>query len=365
MLLFVFLTVYLLTLALQVFVPYIVRETIIFGVTAPEQNVKHPALRNMKKHYAQVVGISGVLFLMIMIVSYYYLAPSEFMQGILLLGCLFAMLAVSMTLYWINHQKVLKLKREEQWGLNIKQVRTVDVTARSRDEMLPWPFYVVPFGVTVFLIIFTILHYDQIPDHIAVHWGPSGEADSWRSKTYFTAISMPLVMLMMQCMMWGIVDSIKRSAIKMAVNRKEESLEDQLKSRKYMSWNIMFLSYALTILFTVLQLSNIYPSMTSGNRLLPIFILFLCLVLGSVLIYAWKKRKLRVTYEDNVVAEVMDVDEDRYWKGGLIYVNRQDPSVFVEKRFGIGWTMNFANPRGYIVIGLPLLILLLISFFSL
>ena len=365
MLLFVFLTVYLLTLALQVFVPYIVRETIIFGVTIPEQNVKHPALRNMKKHYAQIVGISGILFLMIMIASYYYLAPSEFMQGILLLGCLFAMLAVSVTLYWINHQKVLKLKREEQWGLNIKQVRAVDLMARSRDEILPWPFYVVPFGVTAFLIIFTILHYDQIPDHIAVHWGPSGEADSWRSKTYFTAVSMPLVMLMMQCMMWGIVDSIKRSAIKLAVNRKEESLEDQLKSRKYMSWNIMLLSYSLTILFTVLQLSNIYPSMTSGNRLLPVFILFLCLVLGSVLVYAWKKRKLRVTYEDNVVAKVMDVDEDRYWKGGLIYVNRQDPSVFVEKRFGVGWTMNFANPRGYIVIGLPLLILLLISFFSL
>ena len=46
----------------------------------------------------------------------------------------------------------------------------------------------------------------------------------------------------------------------------------------------------------------------------------------------------------------MDVDEDRYWKGGLIYMNRQDPSVFVEKRFGVGWTMNLANPRGYIVI---------------
>ncbi|MGE7949990.1 DUF1648 domain-containing protein [Lysinibacillus sp. NPDC093688] len=361
----IFSTVYIITLALQLFVPFIVRETIAFGVTVPEQNVKHPALRNMKKHYAQIVGISGVMLLMMMIVSYYYLAPSEFMQGYFLLGCLFAMLTVSMTLYWIYHQKVLKLKKEEQWGLNIKQVRTVDLTARSRDEMLPWPFYVVPFGVTVFLIIFTFLHYDQIPDHIAVHWGPSGEADSWRSKTYFTAISLPLVMLMMQCMMWGIVDSIKRSAIKLAVNRKEESLEDQLKSRKYMSWSIMLLSYTFTILFTVLQLSNIYPSMITGRRLLPVFILFLCLVFGSVLVYAWKKRKLRVSYGDNVVAEVMDVDEDRYWKGGLIYVNRQDPSVFVEKRFGVGWTMNFANPRGYIVIVLPLLILLLISFFSL
>lgn len=365
MLLGVFSTIYIITLVLQVFVPYIVRETIIFGVTVPEQNVKHPALRNMKKHYAQFVGISGVMLLLMMIVSYYYFAQSEFMQSILLLGCLFTMLAISMTLYWINHQKVLKLKKEEQWGLNIKQVRAVDLTARSRDEMLPWPFYVIPFGVTVFLMIFTFRHYDQIPDHIAVHWGPNGEADSWRSKTYFTAVSLPLVMLMMQCMMWGIVDSIKRSAIKLAVNRKEESLEDQLKSRKYMSWSIMLLSYAFTILFTVLQLSNIYPSMTTGNRLLPVFILFLLLVLGSVLVYAWKKRKLRVNYGDNVASEVTDVDEDRYWKGGLMYVNRQDPSVFVEKRFGVGWTMNFANPRGYIVIGLPLLILLLISFFSL
>lgn len=365
MLLFVFSIVYIITLTLQVFVPYIVRETIIFGVTVPEQNVKHLALRRMKKHYAQIVGISGVVLFMVMIVSYEYFAPTEFVQSILLLSCLFAMLAVSMILYWINHQKVSKLKKEEQWGLTIKQVRAVDLTARSRDEMLPWSFYVIPFGVTVFLIIFTFLHYDQIPDHIAVHWGPSGEADSWRSKTYFTAVSLPLVMLMMQCMMWGIADSIKRSAIKLAVNRKEESLEDQLKSRKYMSWSIMLLSYAFTILFTVLQLSNIYPSMTTGKSLSPVFILFLLLVIGSVLIYAWKKRKLRVKYGDNVVSEVMDVDEDRYWKGGLIYINRQDPSVFVEKRFGVGWTMNFANPRGYIVIGLPLFILLLISFFSL
>ncbi|MDM5245887.1 DUF5808 domain-containing protein [Lysinibacillus sp. G4S2] len=365
MLLAVFSTIYIITLALQAFVPFIVRETIVFGVTVPEQNVKHPILREMNKRYAQIVGISGVMLLIVMIVSYYYLAPSEFMQGNLLLGCLFAMLAVSMTLYWVYHQKVLKLKKQEQWGSNIKQVRAIDLTARSLDEMLPWPFYVVPFGVTVFLIIFTFLHYDQIPNNIAVHWGPNGEADSWRSKTYFTALSLPLVMLMMQCMMWGIVDSIKRSAIKLAVNRKDESLEDQLKSRKYISWNIMLLSYAITILFTVLQLSNIYPSMTTGNRLLPVFILFLLLVLGSVFVYAWKKRKLRVEYGDNIVSEVMDVDEDCYWKGGLIYMNRQDPSVFVEKRFGVGWTMNFANPRGYIVIGLPLLILLLISFFSL
>lgn len=353
------------TLALQIVVPYIVRETIVFGVTVPEQKIKHPILAQLKKQYVQFVGGTGIVFLIIMIISYNQLAPSESMQSIVLLSCLFSMLTVSMVLYWINHQKVSTLKKQEQWGVNIKQVRAVDLTARSRDEMLPWSFFAVPLGISVFLIIYTVLHYDQMPNDIAVHWGPSGEADAWRDKTYFTAISLPLIMLMMQCMMWGITDSIKRSAIKLAVNHKEESLEDQLKTRKYMSWQILMISYALTALLTILQLSNIYPSMTVGYKLLPVFILFLVVLLGSLLIYVLKKHKHKVRYEANIDSQVMDVDEDRYWKGGLIYMNRQDPSIFVEKRFGVGWTMNLANPRGYIVIGLPFLLLLLISIFSL
>ncbi|WP_016992425.1 DUF1648 domain-containing protein [Lysinibacillus boronitolerans] len=365
MLLGVFTTIYIMTLALQIVVPYIVRETIVFGVTVPEQKIKHPILAQLKKQYVQFVGGTGIVFLIIMIISYNQLAPSESMQSIVLLSCLFSMLTVSMVLYWINHQKVSTLKKQEQWGVNIKQVRAVDLTARSRDEMLPWSFFAVPLGISVFLIIYTVLHYDQMPNDIAVHWGPSGEADAWRDKTYFTAISLPLIMLMMQCMMWGITDSIKRSAIKLAVNHKEESLEDQLKTRKYMSWQILMISSALTALLTILQLSNIYPSMTVGYKLLPVFILFLVVLLGSLLIYVLKKHKHKVRYEANIDSQVMDVDEDRYWKGGLIYMNRQDPSIFVEKRFGVGWTMNLANPRGYIVIGLPFLLLLLISIFSL
>lgn len=352
------------TLVLQIIVPFIVRETIVFGVTVPDQNIKHPALANVKKRYAQIVGGTGVVFLIVMIISY-NLLTSESIQGMFLLGCLWSMLTVSMGLYWVYHQKISALKRQEQWGVNLKQVRAVDLTARSRDEMLPWSFFAVPLVISGFLIIYTILHYDQMPANIGVHWGPSGEADAWKSKTYLTAISLPLVMLMMQFMMWGITDSIKSSAIKIAVNRKEESLEDQLKTRKFMSWQILLVSYAITVLLTVLQLSNIYPSMTVGYKLLPLFVLFLAVVVGSLLIYVVKKRKYRVRYEKNIDSQVMDVDEDRYWKGGLIYMNRQDPSVFVEKRFGVGWTMNLANPRGYIVIGLPFLLLLLISIFSL
>jgi uncharacterized membrane protein len=44
------------------------------------------------------------------------------------------------------------------------------------------------------------------------------------------------------------------------------------------------------------------------------------------------------------------------WVLGAFYVNRDDPSVFVEKRFGIGYTINFGNPKA-----VALLVLFLVA----
>ena len=35
----------------------------------------------------------------------------------------------------------------------------------------------------------------------------------------------------------------------------------------------------------------------------------------------------------------------KYWPGGLIYINREDPALLVPRRFGLGWALNFGNPR--------------------
>jgi len=52
-------------------------------------------------------------------------------------------------------------------------------------------------------------------------------------------------------------------------------------------------------------------------------------------------------------------DDDRYWYAGLFYNNPDDPAVFVPKRFGVGWTINFGHPRGRLFfIGMLLVVLL-------
>lgn len=41
--------------------------------------------------------------------------------------------------------------------------------------------------------------------------------------------------------------------------------------------------------------------------------------------------------------------DDNHWKWGVFYFNPKNRSVFVPKRLGIGWTINFAHPVSWII----------------
>jgi uncharacterized membrane protein len=43
-------------------------------------------------------------------------------------------------------------------------------------------------------------------------------------------------------------------------------------------------------------------------------------------------------------------DDDRFWKWGVVYVNRDDPALLIGRRFGIGWTLNFGHPIAWIAV---------------
>ncbi len=51
---------------------------------------------------------------------------------------------------------------------------------------------------------------------------------------------------------------------------------------------------------------------------------------------------------------------EHYRLGGRIYINPEDPLLWVEKRFGIGWTLNFGNRWSWPVLALLLAPVLLL-----
>ena len=95
-----------------------------------------------------------------------------------------------------------------------------------------------------------------------------------------------------------------------------------------------------------------------------IFLLIWGLVVVLVLILLWhpqrSQRKANTSADRQLSSEVYR-DDDRYWYGGFFYSNPDDPVLFVEKRYGRGWTLNFGHPQARLVLIVTLVAVLVLS----
>lgn len=86
------------------------------------------------------------------------------------------------------------------------------------------------------------------------------------------------------------------------------------------------------------------------------------LLIASVLVLFWhpQRSRTKASTADRHRTGAVFRDDDRYWYAGFFYNNPDDPAVFVPKRFGLGWTLNFGHPQARLVmIGMLVLILVL------
>ena len=90
-------------------------------------------------------------------------------------------------------------------------------------------------------------------------------------------------------------------------------------------------------------------------------LLYLILMMAGIAVFVSKGRKIEERYQKETT---VITDDDEYWLGGMIYCNPKDRRLMVEKRAGIGGTVNIGHPVGK-VIGIVCVILLLNVFGSL
>ena len=350
---------------MQAAIPFLLKKSVVFGVTIPEENASDPVLANYKKTYSAIIFLSGLIGLIYFMTfsSSDYLDEETVVFRALLIQ--FLLLLISMVLYLIFHVKTTNRKRDNNWGSDLKKVRIADLSTRSADEMLPSLFFVLPIFITIGLIAYTGTQYSIMPDLIPTHWGPNGTPDAFSEKNPFSVVALLLILLTMQLMMLSINIFTKKSGIKLNVAKRNSSRIQQLTFRKYTSWLLFFLTILLTILFGFFQLTTIHSTLVGHILMMTVPLGSFVIILLITALYAFKVgqggARVNVEVIDQQAPGLTDTDEDTYWKAGVFYVNRKDPSIFVEKRFGVGWTLNFGNPIGYLVIFIPLIIILVIS----
>ena len=362
----IFLVIILFLTVMQAAIPFLLKKTIVFGVTIPEGHTDDNVLATYKKTYSAIIFILGLAGLLIYLI--WGLGSQVREERIVFIGLIlqFGILLISMALYLYFHIKTMKRKRQHKWGGNLKKVRVADLSRRTNDEMLPSLIFALPIPITLGLIAYTATQYGSMPDLIPTHWGPNGQPDAFTEKSPFSVIALLLILLVMQGMMLAFNASTKKSGVKLNASKKSTSRIQQLSFRKYTSWLLFMTSVSMTILFGFFQLTTIHGNLGGPLLMMAMPLGFLFIILIATAVYAFKVgqggSRIQLEIDEEPVPGVTDYDDDRFWKAGVFYVNKNDPSIFVEKRFGVGWTLNFGNPIGYLIVFGPLLVILSIAF---
>ncbi|GGH38512.1 DUF1648 domain-containing protein [Paenibacillus segetis] len=344
------------------FMPYLTRETVSFGVSVSEEHYRSDLLRGMRKTFASISCIIyGILFIIGLIGLLN--TTGELGQGITLGVCIIGMILVSTILNLIFYFKMKQLKPSLPPGPTNKTFIAVDTNFRRQKLAVSNKWFLIHFAITVICAIFVFANYDRIPDTIAMKFDFQGNVVRTAAKSMWTVLFPSIMQLIMILMFLLINRSISSSKQQVHAANPEQSVRQNIIFRRRWSMFTLISSFAMIILFTLIQFNMMYPQSIEiimfVSVLIPIFIVLFALVL-SITTGQGGSRIGR----SKVGSPIQPVNDDAYWKLGVVYFNPQDPAIWVEKRSGIGWTVNFANPKGWLMLIGIIVIIVAVSFYK-
>lgn len=356
------LTIFLLPVfIILIFIPYWTRRTESFGVSIPEEVYHRNDLKEMRKKYAIQTSILSVLTVALFLLSYFFISQDENTVSIVYSVLVILFIIASFFIYLVFHRQMKEKKSTENWRKQ-KSAKTV-VYTKFREQKLVisnW-WYVVPIIITFITIGLTFYFYDLIPDEVALHYDASGKVTRWGEKSYGNVLLLPLIQLSLIIMFLIINIIIAKAKQQVNAQNPKESMQQNIIFRRRWSVFMYVMTLLLTTMFIFMHV-NSYFVQTNQTLMVTVPIIVALVTVGGAIVLSITTGQggSRVAIQSDKEEAVIDRDDDEHWKLGQFYFNKDDPTLFIEKRFGIGWTMNFGRPLAWLtIIGLIVLPLLI------
>lgn len=348
----IFALMFLPLLASLAFMPYLTRETVSFGVSVSEEHFRSEPVRRMRKTYAL---ISLTIYTVLFVLCIYGMTRSEGQPqpdgsiGVYIL----MMVAVSIVMNITFHIKMKKIRPSlpaSAPSANTKSVIAVDTGFRRNKLIVSNYWFLVHAAIIVFSFVMVVANYDKIPATIAMKFDLQGNIVSSADKSY-RAVIFPNVMQAVMTLLFLFINwSILRSKQQTYSGDPERSIRQNMLFRRRWSLFTILSGLAMVLLFSFIQLNMVHPLDTDIILLVSFAVPVFVVLFAFILSFNTGQGGSRIG-RTKTGSDVQPANDDNHWKLGGIYYNPQDPSIFVEKRMGIGWTLNFAHPAGWLILG--------------
>jgi uncharacterized membrane protein len=356
--------------ALMCVTPVLTRPTVVFGVRIPGDRAGAPVIRRERRAYYWRTAVIGVCCTITVVLIAVYGPP--WLTRIVLVP----ELAADLGCLQLARKNIAAVKEREGWFEGLRQTVATDTSWRTDPPRFPARWLLPALTVIAATVIVGAVRYPGLPARLPAAWG----SDHHAPKSIITAFAFVVGQLYVTSLWTGMMLIIYRSRPDI---ESADAAESMRRYRKFLAANTraLFTLMALvnlTLLLATLPRWQVYrpTGIASALPLLPFVAGLVIFAVVAVRVGQGGSRLPRVSPVPVPAARLSlvspvrearlarvgagrnvgpgadpgcsapartDRDDDRFWKAGLFYVNRDDPSVMVGNRFGVGWTFNFGN----------------------
>lgn len=297
----------------------------LFAVTLPKEAAQHEAVERIRERFKKDTRNISILML-VSLVPAFFLGMS--FQILYYLIWLCALVVVIVFPFRRAHRDTLALKRQNEWFSGDKKAVQTDLRAMmlKNKRSAPYWLFAIPLAFSVWL---------------TVRLKENG----------LTALG---ITAMLTVVLFAFISAMFRNARTKVYSRNSE-LNVSLNQAARSIWTYTFLSLAF---IEVLHFALIgYFLLSESSELEQVWIAYSAAYALIPIALIWNaNRRIKRIVDEAVEADGQTIysDGDEYWGNGFTYHNPNDPRVFVEKRVGIGMTVNTGTAAGKWFMGITL-----------
>jgi uncharacterized membrane protein len=314
------------------------RRGIVFGVTVPVEFAGSAEGRRLLSGYRLRVIALVLATLAISAVMLWFAPTDSLAEG--LVSPIAVLLELGGNFLLWRHQAVLT----KPHATTVPMERLGDLTPVSATgPMATTVLALLPLAATAFWLR---LHWDRIPARWPSHWNDSGIVDGWGTRSAAVVYGPLLYGAVFVLIFCAMLTFMARASGPQAAQRRRALVP------------MAALAWLITTLFCLIGLSPILH--LSASQFIAAIAGYLVLVAAVTF---WLLRRGGLILNAPSV-EPYDSTPDSRWHGGILYYNPADAAVIVPKRFGLGWTLNFARAAAWVYLGGVVAVLILAAVFT-
>lgn len=346
--------------ALLAATPWFMKKGECFAVTIPESAQADERFLAFRKRYAAaVLAVTLICAVALGAVSNVALgkmgsAPdSDSLNAILAAAIVVAAmipLVVSFALMLHYRKRIEAIKREEGWKAERDEaVALIGFEEAPAPPSLAWNVVYMP--IVLITLAIGLALYPSAPDMVPTHFDFAGNVNQWTPKGP-ALIAFPLLfeVFMAACFIFSHWMTIRS---KKDIDPARPAISAYAYGAFARAECILLLvgGSVLTAVLGIVMILMMVEILSMFVTVALIIVATLILVGATIavsVVYGQSGSRLVKRLEEN---GDMIADNDEHWKAGIFYWNKDDASLILPKRFGVGWTMNWARPAAWLIVG--------------